>query len=42
LGRDAEAFGVRINKGGAKSFIVLLGSGRRQAIGRYLSFGLQY
>lgn len=28
-------FGVRISKGGAKSFIVLLGSGRRQAIGRY-------
>lgn len=28
-------FGVRINAGGAKSFIVLLGSGRRQAIGRY-------
>jgi integrase len=28
-------FGVRISKGGAKSFIVLVGSGRRQAIGRY-------
>jgi integrase len=28
-------FGLRISKGGAKSFIVLLGSGRRQAIGRY-------
>jgi integrase len=28
-------FGFRISKGGAKSFIVLLGSGRRQAIGRY-------
>jgi hypothetical protein len=28
-------FGVRISKGGAKSFIVMLGSGRRQAIGRY-------
>lgn len=28
-------FGVRISSGGAKSFIVLLGSGRRQAIGRY-------
>ncbi len=28
-------FGVRINAGGAKTFIVLLGSGRRQAIGRY-------
>lgn len=28
-------FGVRISCGGAKSFIILLGSGRRQAIGRY-------
>ncbi|TQF27452.1 hypothetical protein UNPF46_30800 [Bradyrhizobium sp. UNPF46] len=28
-------FGIRISSGGAKSFIVLLGSGRRQAIGRY-------
>jgi hypothetical protein len=28
-------FGLRISQGGAKSFIVLLGSGRRQAIGRY-------
>jgi integrase len=28
-------FGVRISQGGAKSFIVLIGSGRRQAIGRY-------
>lgn len=28
-------FGVRISSGGAKSFIILLGSGRRQAIGRY-------
>src|ERR1700716_2958386 len=28
-------FGVRINKGGAKSFIVLLGSGRRRCVGRY-------
>lgn len=28
-------FGVRISQGGTKSFIVLLGSGRRQAIGRY-------
>jgi integrase len=27
--------GVRVSQGGAKSFIVLLGSGRRQAIGRY-------
>ena len=28
-------FGVRVSAGGAKAFIVLLGSGRRQAIGRY-------
>lgn len=28
-------FGLRISQGGAKSFIVLVGSGRRQAIGRY-------
>jgi integrase len=33
-------FGLRINKGGAKSFIVLLGSGRRQAIGRYPEISL--
>ena len=28
-------FGLRVSQGGAKSFIVLLGSGRRQAIGRF-------
>jgi integrase len=28
-------FGLRVAPGGTKSFIVLLGSGRRQAIGRY-------
>jgi integrase len=28
-------FGVRVSAGGAKAFIVLLGSGRRQAIGRF-------
>jgi integrase len=28
-------FGLRVSRGGAKSFIVLLGSGRRQAIGRW-------
>jgi integrase len=28
-------FGLRVSQGGTKSFIVLLGSGRRQAIGRY-------
>jgi integrase len=33
-------FGVRISQGGAKSFIVLLGSGRRQTIGRYPTISL--
>jgi integrase len=28
-------FGVRISQGGAKSFIILTGSGRRQSIGRF-------
>src|SRR5580704_2472568 len=28
-------FGLRVAPGGTKSFLVLLGSGRRQAIGRY-------
>lgn len=28
-------FGLRVSRGGAKSFIVLLGSGRRQTIGRF-------
>jgi integrase len=28
-------FGLRVSTGGAKAFIVLLGSGRRQTIGRY-------
>jgi integrase len=28
-------FGVRISSGGAKSFIILVGSGKRQTIGRY-------
>jgi integrase len=30
-----KGFGVRVSQGGAKTFIVLIGSGRRQAIGRY-------
>jgi len=30
-----KGFGVRVTKGGAKTFIVLIASGRRQAIGRY-------
>src|SRR5208282_5154755 len=33
-------FGVRISQGGAKSFIVLLGSGRRQVIGRFPTISL--
>jgi hypothetical protein len=32
---SVKHFGVRISAGGAKAFIVLLGSGRRQAIGWY-------
>lgn len=30
-----RGFGVRVQPGGAKTFIALIGSGRRQAIGRY-------
>lgn len=30
-----KGFGLRVSRGGAKSFIVLIASGRRQAIGRY-------
>ncbi|WFU79180.1 tyrosine-type recombinase/integrase [Bradyrhizobium sp. CIAT3101] len=33
-------FRIRISSGGAKSFIILLGSGRRQAIGRYPAISL--
>ena len=33
-------FGLRVSQGGAKSFIVLLGSGRRQAIGRWPTISL--
>lgn len=33
-------FGLRISKGGARSFIVLLGSGRRQVVGRYPTISL--
>src|SRR3977135_1431057 len=28
-------FGIRISQGGTKSFVLLIGSGRRQTIGRY-------
>jgi integrase len=38
---DATAgFGLRVYPGGAKSFIVLIGSGRRQTIGKYGPGGL--
>ena len=30
-----KGFGLRVSKGGAKTFIVLIASGRRQSIGRY-------
>ena len=33
-------FGIRISQGGAKSFVILTGSGRRQAIGRYPTISL--
>ena len=33
-------FGVRISPGGTKTFIVLLGSGRRHAVGRYPTISL--
>jgi integrase len=33
-------FGVRISQGGAKSFVILSGSGRRQAIGRFPTISL--
>jgi integrase len=33
-------FGVRISQGGAKSFIILSGSGRRQSIGRFPTISL--
>jgi integrase len=34
-------FGVRLAPGGAKTFLVLLGSGRRHTIGRYPTISLQ-
>jgi integrase len=30
-----KSFGLRVSQGGTKTFIVLIGSGRRQSIGRY-------
>jgi hypothetical protein len=35
-----KGFGVRVSRGGAKTFIVLIASGRRQRIGRYGPGGL--
>lgn len=35
-----KRFGVRISPGGTKTFVVLLGSGRRHAIGRYPTISL--
>jgi Arm DNA-binding domain len=32
---STKGFGVRVFPGGAKTFIVLIGPGRRQSIGRY-------
>ncbi len=32
--------GVRVSQGGSKTFIVLIGSGRRQTIGRYPDISL--
>jgi Arm domain-containing DNA-binding protein len=32
---NLKHFGIRVSCGGAKSFVVLMGSGRRHAIGRY-------
>lgn len=37
---DLKGFGLRISAGGAKTFIVLIGSGRRQKIGRYPTLSL--
>jgi len=32
---DGSPLGVRVSQGGTKTFIVMLGSGKRHAIGRY-------
>ena len=38
---NTKGLGLRISQGGAKTFIVLVGSGRRHKIGRYPSITLQ-
>ncbi len=35
-----KCFGLRVSQGGSKTFIVLIGSGRRQSIGRYPTVSL--
>ncbi len=30
-----KGFGMRVNSGGTRTFVVLIGSGRRQSIGHY-------
>lgn len=37
---SVRQFGVRISAGGAKAFIILVGSGKRQTIGRYPTISL--
>ena len=37
---NSAPIGVRVSQGGAKSFVVLTGSGRRRTIGRYLIISL--
>lgn len=38
---NCKGFGIRLSPGGARTFIVLLGSGRRQKIGRYPTISLK-
>lgn len=38
---ELKGFGLRVNKGGSKSFVVLLGSGKRRVVGRYPLISLQ-
>jgi integrase len=39
--RNTKGLGLRISQGGAKTFIVLVGSGKRHKIGRYPNVSLQ-
>ncbi len=39
---NPKGLALRISKGGAKTFIVLIGSGRRQALGRYPTLSLSH